>query len=188
MAGRSIRLGRRGGRAVVVLATTAYVVGIMITGAPPGNTFGGSCNGRLSSVGLDASHEKGPVIIMGGETSDDVIIGSRGDDTIDGRGGNDTICGGSGADDVRGGDDDDAIFGERGDDTLRGSDGNDLIAGGSGNDNIVGNDGEDQLFGNDGHDILNGVEDPAEPDKLDGGDGRNLCFVDALDEPEDCKF
>ena len=55
---------------------------------------------------------------------------------------------------------------------------------------LVGNDGEDQLFGNDGHDILNGVEDPdpAEPDKLDGGDGRNLCFVDALDDPSDCKF
>jgi Ca2+-binding RTX toxin-like protein len=190
MTGRSIRLGRRGGRVVVGLAMTAYVAGIMIAGAPPGNTFGGSCNGRLSSVGLDASHEKGPVIIMGGDATDDVIIGSRGDDTIDGRGGNDTICAGAGADDVRGGDDDDAIFGERGDDTLRGSAGNDLVAGGHGNDSLAGDEGEDQLFGNDGHDILNGVDDPdpAEADKLDGGEGRNLCFVDALDEPDDCKF
>jgi len=190
MTGRSIRLGRRGGRVVVGLATTAYVVGIMLMGAPPGNTFGGSCNGRLSTVGLDASHERGPVIIMGGDNTNDVIIGSRGDDTIDGRGGDDVICAGSGADDVNGGDGEDAIFGERGDDTLRGGDDDDSVYGGHGNDNIVGNEGEDALFGNDGHDILNGVEDPdpAEEDKLDGGDGKNLCFVDALDEPEDCKF
>jgi Ca2+-binding RTX toxin-like protein len=188
MAGRSMRLGRRGGRVVVGLAMTAYVAGLVIAGAPPGNTFGGSCNGRLSTVGLDASHEKGPVIIYGGDGTDDVIIGSRGDDTIDGRGGNDTICASSGADDVRGGDGDDAIFGERGDDTLRGGEGDDAVLGGSGNDNIVGDEGEDQLFGNDGHDILNGVDDPAEADKLDGGDGRNLCFIDALDEPDDCKF
>ena len=187
MAGR-IRLGRRGGRVVAGLATTAYIVGIMVTGAPPGNTFGGSCNGRLSTVGLDASHEKGPVIIMGGDATDDVIIGSRGDDTIDGRGGNDHICAGSGADDVRGGDGDDAVFGERGDDTLRGDDGDDIVLGGHGNDNMSAEDGEDQLYGNDGHDILNGVDDPTNPDKLDGGDGKNLCFIDALDEPEECKF
>jgi Ca2+-binding RTX toxin-like protein len=180
MTGRSIRLGRRGGRVVVGLATTAYVVGIMIAGAPPGNSFGGSCNGRLSTVGLDASHEKGPVIIVGGDASDDVIIGSRGDD--------DHICAGSGADDVRGGDGDDAIFGERGDDTLRGDDGDDIVLGGHGNDNMSAEDGEDQLYGNDGHDILNGVDDPTNPDKLEGGDGKNLCFIDALDEPDDCKF
>lgn len=188
MTGRSIRLGRRGGRVVVGLATTAYVVGITIAGAPPGNTFGGSCNGRLSSVGLDASHENGPVLIMGGDNTDDVIIGSRGDDTIDGRGGDDTICGGAGADDVRGGDGDDAVFGERGDDTLRGNDGADSVFGGHGNDNISGEEGEDQLFGNDGHDILNGVEHPSEGDRLEGGYGRNLCFVDALDYPRDCKY
>ncbi|HYH50647.1 MAG TPA: hypothetical protein VEG38_13960 [Acidimicrobiia bacterium] len=188
MTGRSIRLGRRGGRVVVGLTTTAYVVGIMIAGAPPGNSFGGSCNGRLSTVGLDASHEKGPVIIMGGDATDDVIIGSRGDDTIDGRGGDDTICAGSGADDVRGGDGDDAVFGERGDDTLRGDDGDDIVLGGKGNDNMSGEDGEDQLLGDDGHDILNGVDEPTNPDSVDGGDGKNLCFIDALDEPEDCKY
>jgi Ca2+-binding RTX toxin-like protein len=188
MAGRSIRFGRRGGRVVVGLAMTAYVAGLMIAGAPPGNSFGGSCNGRLSSVGLDASHEKGPVIIYGGDATDDVIIGSRGDDTIDGRGGNDTICAGSGADDVKGGDGEDTVFGERGDDTLRGDDGDDLVLGGHGNDNMVGDAGEDQLLGGHGHDILNGVDDPSDPDKLNGGDGKNLCFIDALDEPEDCKF
>ena len=39
MAGR-IRLGRRGGRVVVVMATAAYVAGLAIAGAPPGNTNG----------------------------------------------------------------------------------------------------------------------------------------------------
>lgn len=185
MAGR-IRLGRRGGRVVVVLATTAYVVGLMIAGAPPGETFGGSCNGRLSSVGLDASHERGPVLIQG-SSKDDVIIGSRGDDTIDGHEGDDVICGGAGADDIRGGEGDDAVFGESGDDTLRGDDGDDHVRGGHGNDNISGEAGEDQLLGDRGHDILNGV-DGGEPDKLDGGDGKNLCFIDALDEADNCKF
>ena len=186
MTGRSIRLGRRGGRVVVGLAMTAYVVGLMIAGAPPGNSFGGSCNGRLSTVGLDASHEKGPVLNQGSNGSD-VIIGSRGDDTIDGLEGDDTICAGHGADDVSGGLDEDAVFGESGDDTLRGNDGDDLVLGGKGNDNISGEEGEDQLLGNDGHDILNGV-DGGDPDKLDGGEGKNLCFIDAPDEPEDCRF
>ncbi|HVW33268.1 MAG TPA: hypothetical protein VHL53_12065, partial [Acidimicrobiia bacterium] len=79
MAGR-IRLGRRGGQVAVVLATAAYVVGIGFAMAPPGETYGGSCNGHLSTPGLDASHERGPLIIDG-TPGDDVIIGSRGDDT-----------------------------------------------------------------------------------------------------------
>ena len=53
MAGR-FRLGRRGGRVAVILATTAYVTGLAIAAAPPGHTFGGSCNGHLSTPGLDA--------------------------------------------------------------------------------------------------------------------------------------
>jgi Ca2+-binding RTX toxin-like protein len=184
MAGR-IRLGRRGGRVVVVLATAAYVTGLAIAGAPPGNTFGGSCNGRLSNVTLDASHEHGPVIIQGSDEAD-VIIGSRGDDTIYGNGGADTICGGRGADDVFGGDDGDAIFGENGDDTLRGDAGIDLIHGGRGNDNIEGGEDSDQLYGGKNDDILNGVD--GADDQLKGDDGRNLCFVDAGDEVDDCRF
>src|SRR3954462_10218957 len=113
MAGR-IRLGRRGGRVAGVLATLTYVAGIAIAAAPPGQTFGGSCNGHLSSPGLDASHERGPVIIIG--TSDpETIIGSRGDDTIQVKGGQDIICGGGGADNITGGPDADRIFGEGGD-------------------------------------------------------------------------
>ena len=69
MAGR-IRLGRRGGRVLVVLATAAYVTGLGIAAAPPGQTFGGSCNGHLSQPGFDASHERGPVIIIGTDEPD----------------------------------------------------------------------------------------------------------------------
>jgi Ca2+-binding RTX toxin-like protein len=189
MAGR-ISLGRRGGRAVVVLATAAYITGLGVVAAPPGITIGGSCNGRLATasggVMMDASHEHGPVIIEGSDDPD-VIIGSRGDDTINGYGGGDTICGGHGADDIFGGDDGDAVFGESGDDTLRGDAGNDLISGGRGNDNMVGGEDNDQLHGNKGDDILNGVDAGGE-DKLSGGDGKNLCFVDPSDEPEDCRF
>jgi Ca2+-binding RTX toxin-like protein len=181
----SIRLGRRGGRVVVVLATAAYVSGLGLAMAPPGHTFGGSCNGRLSTVGLDASHERGPVIIEGTDDAD-VIIGSRGDDIIHGNDGDDTICGGHGADDIAAGDGDDAVFGEGGDDTVRGGAGHDLVSGGDGNDDISGNDDEDQLYGNRGDDILNGVD--GSDDKLKGGDGRNLCFVDAGDEVDDCRF
>jgi Ca2+-binding RTX toxin-like protein len=188
MAGR-IRVGHRGGRVVVVLATAAYVSGLGLAMAPPAHTFGGSCNGRLSSVGLDASHEHGPVIIEGTNGAD-VIIGSRGDDIIHGNEGDDTICGGRGADDIAGGAGNDAVFGESGDDTIRGGTGNDLILGGDGNDDISGNADEDQLYGNRGDDIVNGVDgtDPGSNDKLKGGDGRNLCFVDAGDEVDDCRF
>lgn len=186
MAGR-IGLGRRGGRVVVVGATAVYAAGLMIAGAAPGQTFGGSCNGRLSSVGYDASHEHGPVLIYGTDTAD-VIIGSKGDDTIYGGDGDDVICGGRGADDIHGDGGNDAIFGEKGDDTLRGNDDDDLIYGGRGNDNISGDEGEDVMYGNDGHDILNGVDSVPSEDKLEGGDGRNLCFVDAADETDDCSY
>jgi Ca2+-binding RTX toxin-like protein len=185
MAGR-IRLGRRGGRVVVVLATAAYVTGFGIAMAPPGNTFGGSCNGRLSSPGLDASHEKGPVLING-TADDDVIIGSKGDDGINGNGGEDLICGGAGADDIAGGDANDRIFGESGDDTIRGRGLDDFISGGRGNDNIDGDEGENLLYGDGGDDILDGSEsDPGT--KLEGGDGHNLCFVAPGAEVDGCHF
>lgn len=185
MAGR-IRLGRRGGRVVVILATAAYVTGLGIVSAPPGNTFGGSCNGRLSSPGLDASHERGPVVIQG-TTGDDVIIGSKGDDGISGNGGTDLICGGAGADDIRGGDDVDQIFGESGDDTLHGEGEGDFISGGKGNDNLDGDAGENIMYGDSGDDILDGSDsDPGT--KLEGGNGHNLCFVGPGVETDDCHF
>src|SRR2546422_9250780 len=95
MAGR-FRLGRRGGRVAVILATTAYVTGLAIAAAPPGHTFGGSCNGHLSTPGLDASHERGPVIINGTAASE-VVIGHRGGDTSERGGGVEILSGEPGA-------------------------------------------------------------------------------------------
>ena len=175
--------GGRAVRVVVVLATTAYVAGLAT--APPGQTFGGSSNGRLSTVGLDASHERGPVIIEGTD-GDDVIIGSRGDDFILGHGGDDLVCGGGGADDIRGGDGNDTIFGERGDDTLRGDVGDDFISSGRGNDHISGGFGKNLLYGDEGDDILDGTQGVG--GKLNGGRGRNLCFIGAEQEVDDCRF
>ena len=185
MAGR-IRLGRRGGRVAVVLATLTYVGGLAIAAAPPGQTFGGSCNGHLSTPGLDASHERGPVIING-TGADEVIIGSRGDDTIDGRGGQDIICGGAGADNIKGGPDADRIFGEAGDDTISGGGGDDFISGGWGNDDIDGGPGQVLLYGDGGDDVIDSTE-AAPGSKVDGGSGRNLCFVGAGVEVRNCHF
>lgn len=175
--------GGRAGRVVVVLAMATYVAGIST--APPGQAFGGSCNGRLSTVGMDASHERGPVIIEGTD-GDDVIIGSRGDDVINGNGGDDLICGGGGADDISGGDGQDTIFGEKGDDTLRGDAGDDFISGGRGNDDISGGVGENLLYGDKGDDLLNGSQGIG--GKLNGGPGRNMCLVGAAQEVDDCRF
>src|SRR4051812_47500009 len=87
-----IRLGKKGRRVALLAATTAYVAGMAL--APPAQTFGGSCNGHLSSVGYDASHERGPVTIDASkELAGVVIIGSRGDDTIIGSDFDDFICG-----------------------------------------------------------------------------------------------
>src|SRR5215211_7135394 len=82
--------GSKASRIVVVLATMTYLAGLAL--APPAQTFGGSCNGYLSEVRYDGSHEKGPLI----------IDGTDGDDVIRGHGGNDRICGGGGADTIYG--------------------------------------------------------------------------------------
>lgn len=178
---------RRGGRVVVVLATAAYLTGLGVLSAPAGNAaWSASCNGRLAGQ-YDGSHAGGPLIIVG-TAGPDVIVGSKYDDSIYGDGGDDLICGGGGADDIHGGDGDDAIFGENGDDTLNGDDGDDFISGGRGNDDMSGGDGEDQLFGDKGHDILNGVDMSGDEDKLNGGAGKNICFVDANDDPDDCRY
>jgi len=186
-----IRLGRKGRRVALLAATTAYVAGLAL--APPAQTFGGSCNGHLSTVGFDASHERGPVTIdastwpgPGGV----VIIGSRGNDTIIGSPFDDFICGGGGNDVIQTGDatNGDAAWGEWGRDTITGGTGNDLIDGGPGDDFIVGNDGEDRLFGGRGDDQINSNDPGVFADSVKGGPGYNFCQVDSADDPEDCHY
>lgn len=186
MAGR-IRLGRKGSRIAVVVSTTAFLAGLAVV---PGQTFGGSCNGHLSSVGHDSSHEKGPVTIDASDSLVGVtIIGSKGNDTIIGSNFDDYICGGGGDDIILSNDatNGDVAWGEKGDDSIAGGNGDDLISGGPGDDFIFGDTGEDKLFGDKGDDHLNG-HDSGGSDNLKGGAGHNFCEVDAADDPEDCSF
>jgi hemolysin type calcium-binding protein len=183
-----IRLGRKGRRIAVVATTTAFMAGLAL--APPAQTFGGSCNGHLSSVGFDASHERGPVTIdASAQPAGVVIIGSRGSDTIIGSDFDDFICGGGGNDVIHTGNatNGDAAWGEWGRDTITGGDGDDLIDGGPNDDFIVGNAGEDKLFGGRGDDHINS-NDGAIADNVKGGSGYNFCEVDSADDPEDCHF
>jgi len=175
----------RGGPVVVILATAAYLFGLGVLSAPAGNaTWSASCNGRLAAEN-DGSHSKRPLIMVG-TVGDDVFVGSRYSDSIDAGPGDDVICAGGGADDVHGGDGDDIILGEGGDDTLRGDDGDDFISGGHGHDDLNGGEGEDNMFGDKGNDILNGVD--TSEDSLSGGDGRNFCFIDPADYPDECRL
>jgi hypothetical protein len=62
----------------------------------------------------------------------------------------------------------------------------DLVHGGRGNDNLEGGEDSDQLYGGKDDDLLNGVD--GADDSLKGDGGHNLCFVDAGDEADDCRF
>ena len=164
MAGR-IGLRVTGSRVAVLLVTLAFS-GLALP--PSAQALGDTCNGRLAtSTGLDASDQKGPVVLTG-TPGDDVIIGSDHADSIDGLGGHDVICAGKGGDTVNGGGGADRIFGEKGDDS---------ISGGAGTDN---------LYGGDGDDTLNGDGDNTE-DELDGGEDDDTCTGDDNDETSDCE-
>jgi Ca2+-binding RTX toxin-like protein len=181
--------GSKAGRIVVVLATMTYLAGLAL--APPAQTFGGSCNGYLSEVRYDGSHERGPLIIDGTD-GDDVIIGSKGDDVIRGHGGNDRICGGGGADDMFGGENDvphydfeahgakhivmSDIFGAPpriADEDEGLQDDQDILLGESGDDHLRGGNGRDFLDGGKGNDDLDGN---AGEDQLFGGKGDDHLY------------
>lgn len=183
-----ITMTRKGRRVAWVGACSLFLAGLAL--APPAQTLGGSCNGHLSTVGRDASHEKGPVTIDAtADPAGTVIIGSRGDDTLIGSNFDDYICGGGGNDIIVTNDatNGDAVWGEKGRDTISGGNGDDLIDGGRGDDTIYGGDGEDRLFGGHGDDKINS-NDAGTADDVKGGDGHNFCEVDAADSPEECTF
>jgi hypothetical protein len=196
-----MRLTGRTGRVWLVLATLVYVAGIGVAMAPPGQAIGGSCNGHLaSSPDLDASHERGPVILEGTD-GNDVIIGSRGDDIIHGNGGDDIICGGAGADDITAGEicpatatactpgtpGNATVFGESGDDTIRVGDGKNFVSGGPGNDDISVGTGQNFVHGGPGNDIINASK-TGPGSKINGDSGYNLCYVNPDAEVDNCRF
>lgn len=75
-------------------------------------------------------------LIVSGDITNNVIIGTDLADTLNGGGGDDNLTGGGG------------------NDTLNGGLGNDTISGGAGDDLIVGGLGNDNLSGGDGYDVL----------------------------------
>jgi Ca2+-binding RTX toxin-like protein len=127
---------------------------------------------------------------MQGGPGTDGLIGDRGRDRIDGGPDTDFIAGGPGGDRIDAGDGHDIlgkgttleiiVFGDGGNDHIRGGKGNDGLAGSAGEDEILGEEGDDVLFGVDG-------EDPPEADLVDGGRGRDVCFVDDLDVVRNCE-
>ncbi len=87
------------------------------------------------------------LIIIGGSSGDDNIVGSAQRDWILASSGADTISGDGGNDDLRG---------ESGADSIFGGEGADLINGGADADTLLGNNGDDTLTGGAGADFLGG--------------------------------
>jgi Ca2+-binding RTX toxin-like protein len=128
-----------------------------------------------------------------GDSSGDVIKGTKKRDRIFGRGGDDLIKGKKGRDRLSGNAGDDTLEGGKGKDKLRGGPGKDILLGGPGNDRMVGGGGANQLNmrdgveqgspGNDVIDARNGVSD-----EIDCGAGNDTVYVDrAEDGVYDCE-
>jgi Ca2+-binding RTX toxin-like protein len=177
----------RGRRAPVAVATVLFAAGVGLLSNNPAESIGGLCNGQPAShTWLDASGQPGPTLIDGTD-HDDVIVGSDGDDNIAGGDGDDFICGGPGDDSLDGDDGDDAINGGTGDDGPAGGDGNDTLVGGSGDDDPEGGPGHDFIVGGPGDDWIKSSDDD-EVDKVNAGDGFDICFFSAGDELANCEY
>lgn len=115
----------------------------------------------------------GTDVLVGGNTTRDLIIGLAGDDILTGAGAGDVICGGHGDDIITGGAGNDRVSGGPGDDDITLGSGNDKARGGWGADRIVGGTGNDVLWGNGGNDRMSGE---AGADVLHGNLGADVMF------------
>jgi hypothetical protein len=132
----------------------------------------------------DKSHEGG---VIRGTDGPDLLCGGRGEDVIYGGGGDDRIFAGDGHDVVDAGPGNDFVLGGVGS-------AGDIIDGGSGNDHLEGTTGPDRItdFGKDsGSDFISAwsADDDIVAwdgvignDKVDGGDGFDVCVVDNIDQ------
>jgi Ca2+-binding RTX toxin-like protein len=182
---RSLRRGRR--TAALAAALLVYGLGVGLSGAGSAQSIGGLCDGRPAShTWLDASGQYGPTF-FDGTNGDDVIVGSDGDDNIDAGPGDDFVCGGPGDDSLDGGDGGDVVIGGPGDDGPSGGPGNDTLVGGAGDDDPEGGPGHDFIVGGDGDDWIKSSDDD-EVDKVQAGDGFDICFFSAGDELNNCEY
>jgi Ca2+-binding RTX toxin-like protein len=120
-----------------------------------------------------------------GTNGDDNLVGRGGDDDLFGLGGSDNLLGGQGRDNVLGGNErrpqggDKNLLGGPGNDRVLGGNGSDVLVGNSGNDLVDGGRGSDDITGDGGTDLL--VDGPFREtavDRLSGGDGNDVFFVD----------
>jgi Ca2+-binding RTX toxin-like protein len=120
-----------------------------------------------------------------GTNGDDNLVGRGGNDDLFGLGGNDALVGGEGKDWVLGGNERRPLGGDK---NLAGGPGNDGVLGGEGSDDLVGDSGNDlvdgdrdsdDITGDGGADLLfDGPFRETSEDRLSGGDGNDVFFVD----------
>ena len=83
---------------------------------------------------------------------------------------------------IRGTNFSESLFGSVDGDIMNGFGGNDTMHGNAGNDNMHGDAGNDRLFGDAGNDLLDGgLDQGADSDTLDGGDGIDTVTYSQLD-------
>jgi Ca2+-binding RTX toxin-like protein len=129
---------------------------------------GGSGNDRLSAIGQLSGGAGNDVIIATATSRRNVLDGGADNDVIIGSENSDTIHGGTGNDTIRGRGAQDFLYGDAGDDFIRAGAGDDWVYAGTGFDVVYGELGRDNLFGQ------------ADGDFIDGGDGADNIFGDAL--------
>ena len=135
-------------------------------------------------------------------SGDNFGVGNELANTILGNDGANLLIAGAGDDIARGGAGRDSLFGQDGNDQLFGDAGIDYLVGGAGNDTLDGGDNPDELYGEDGddiliggtgfhtdilvggagNDILYGNSGAGDYDRMDGGSGDDIYYVDTPDD------
>jgi hypothetical protein len=96
------------------------------------------------------------------------------------------VLGGEGGDRIRGSARADLLMLRGGNDRADGGGGSDRILGGAGADRIRGGAGSDTLLGEGGNDVID-ARDGHRDALVDGGPGRDTCYVDHADRVRNCE-
>ena len=187
---------------------SAQSIGGLCNGQPASATWL-DASGQYGPALIDGTDHDDVIV---GSDGDDHIDAGHGDDLVCGGAGHNDIHGGEGDDAILGGADDDHLDGGEGFDTVVGFGGDDTVAGGPGEDVLIGGSGDDVMISTDtghdhgghgghggGHDAGSGhggdhghddgpVHTENEFDKVDGGEGFDICLFGAGDELEYCEY
>ena len=188
-------------------AGSAQSIGGLCNGQPASATWL-DASGQYGPALIDGTDHDDTIL---GSDGDDHIDAGGGDDVVCGGNGHNDIHGGEGDDVLVGGPDDDNLDGGEGDDTVVGFAGHDTISGGTGRDFLVGGSGDDVMIsvdrahghgggghgggghgGEASHGDEHGEEGPVvwenEIDKVNAGDGFDICLFGAGDELANCEY